>query len=108
MITSVMRWCAIAGIVAVLVWLCLQHEHAGMKGRYVPIPNLAVCIISAAMATFLCKRYWLWFAAPFVAGVVGVLSIGQSGGPFGGVVGLVVGILVVLVPFGNRVTANKA
>ena len=87
----------------VLVWLCLQHEHGGSKGRNVPVPNLAFCILMASLAASLCKRYWFVFAAPLVAGVVGGLCVGSPlDSPFGCVVGLVAGMLVVLMPFGKR------
>ncbi len=92
-----LRWLAIAAVLVLLLLLCLQHEHAGMKGRCVPIPNLASCILVTAEAAFLCKRYWHSLAVPFVAGIAGVFGIaGQLYGPFGGVVGVLIGILVVL------------
>jgi len=98
MVSSGLRWLGIAGVVTALAWLCLQHEHGGMKGSYVPVGSLTFCIICAAAAAMICKRHWLFLAAPFVAGVVGAIAIGPFASPFGGVVGLVVGFLVVLLP----------
>ena len=108
MIRSAVRWLGITGVAVALVCLCLHHGHSGAKGRCVPIPNMAFCILTSSVAAFLCKRYWLVFFSPFVAGVVGGLCVGYwLDSPFGCVVGLVVGMLVMLIPFGRSEAAQR-
>lgn len=97
------RWAAITVVAVALLWLCLQHGHGRAKGTYAPLPNMAASMCLAAAAAFLCKRYWLTMAAPFIAGIAGVFGIGDPHcGPYGGVLGLLVGLLMVLLPIGKR------
>jgi hypothetical protein len=103
MLRSIIRWSAIVAVLAALVWIGAGHEHGRMKGGYVPLPNVASCVIVAAAAAFLCKRYWNMITTPFVGGVAGAFGIAEPfSGPFGGVMGLLVGLLIVLLPTGKR------
>jgi hypothetical protein len=103
MIRAYTRSLALIGVSAVVVWLCSHHEHGGVKGRCVPIPNIVSCIVVAAAAALLCKRFWLAFAVPFVSGVAGVFgAAGPFYGPYGGVLGFLVGLWILLLPFGRR------
>jgi hypothetical protein len=103
------RWLGIVGLVAALLWLCSHHGHGGAKGSYIPLPNVILCVFTAAGAAWLCKRYWLAVASPFVGGIAGVFGIARaSAGPFGGAVGLVVGLLVALLPLGTKCRRAEA
>jgi hypothetical protein len=97
-VRSVFRWIGITSIGALLVWVCMQHDHGGMKYAYIPLPSLAIGVCLAACAAFLCKRYWLTVAGPLVAGLGGVFGIGH---PYGVVLGVAVGLLVILLPLGK-------
>ena len=88
-------------IIPLICGIALQignHHQGGMKGGALSIQNVLVCCAVAVVAAFICKRGWLWFAAPFVAGVFGALI----SGPYGGILGLLVGCVVTLLPFGHR------
>ncbi|MCU0979792.1 MAG: hypothetical protein MUF25_11575, partial [Pirellulaceae bacterium] len=99
MIHSAIRWLAFFGVSGAVVWLCWQHEHGGAKGMAVPVPNVAACVVVAAVTAVLCRRFWLAFAAPFVAGLAGVLAIAEPRcGPYGGLLGILVGIWILLLP----------
>jgi hypothetical protein len=103
MLKSTIRWSATVLVLVALVWVCSGHEHGRAKGTYIPLPNVALCVIVAAIAALLCKHYWNSVTAPFVGGVAGALGIAESfSSPFGGVVGLLVGLLVVLLPTGGQ------
>ena len=97
------RWLALVPIVAGIVWLMAQHHHGGIKGIVIPFLNVIFCIVSASIAGFVCKRLWIGFAVPIVAGITGVFGIaGQFYGPYGGVLGFLVGCVVLILPFGQR------
>ena len=104
----VVRCVAAFAASAILVWLGLHHADGGLKGAYIPLPNLAVCIVVAATAGIVCTRAWSAIAAPALAGIAGVFGIGgQLYGPFGGIVGLLVGLIVVLVPFPWQISRER-
>lgn len=100
------RWVAIATFLTAIAWLVVQHEHGRAKGTTVPFPNVLLCITCAYIAGFACKRFWIEFAVPFIAGIAGVFGIAEtSSGPYGGVLGFLVGCLILLLPFGQQHSA---
>ena len=107
--TLLFRWIAVFAILAMLVWAGMHHANAGLKGAYVPLPNLAVCIVAAATTAIICMRAWSAVAAPAVAGIAGAFGIGSHlFVSFGGVVGFLVGLAVVLVPAPSPTSSNAA
>jgi len=62
MITLTIRWFAMLGALAALLWLCSHSEQANVKGP-IPLTNIVSCIFVSAIAAMLCKRYWLTFAS---------------------------------------------
>ena len=108
MLRTIIRWAAIIVVLAILAWVCSCHAHGRIKGGYVPLPNVILCILVAAVAAILCKHYWNSVTAPFVGGLAGAFGIAESfSGPFGGVVGLLVGVLIVCLPTGRRSAASS-
>jgi hypothetical protein len=86
----------LAAIVALAI-VCSQHATGGVKGAYIPMPNVAESILIAAIAAIACIRYWRPFPAPFVAGIAGAFGILDFRfGPYGGIVGFLTGLLIAL------------
>ena len=107
MIRSAIRWLGFIGVSGAVAWLCWQHEHGGAKGLAVPVPNVVSCVVVAALAAVLCKRFWLALAAPLVSGLAGVLAIAEPRyGPYGGLLGILVGIWILLLPVARRPTPS--
>ena len=109
MIRCAIRWLAFIGVSGLVAWLYWRHEHGGAKGMAVPVPNVAACVVAAAVAAVLCRRFWLAFAAPLVSGLAGVFAIAEPRyGPYGGLLGILVGIWILLLPvvfhFGKQPT----
>lgn len=82
-------------------WMCLIHDHGGVKGSFVPLEVVLYCLIASALAAHITCRGWHWLPAPFVAGVVAGLIAGMSNpvglaSPYGGILGLAVGVVVVV------------
>jgi hypothetical protein len=103
------RWIAAFAVLAILAWAGMHHANAGLKGAYVPLWNVAVCIVAAAIAAIVCLRAWSAVAAPAAAGITGAFLIGSDlFTSFGGVVGLLVGLVVVLVPASSLTSSNAA
>jgi hypothetical protein len=110
---SVLRWAAIVGVAAPLLCLCYQIiEPLTLDPLYFPV--LILCICLAASATFLCERYELAVAAPFVAGTVGLVWMGMfptmalpKAEPEGFGIGLFVSLLVLLLLFGESAKPNE-
>lgn len=97
------RWVAIAIAVTAIVWLVGQHEYGRSKGTAVPFPNVLFSISCACIAGFICKRFWIGLAVPFVAGIAGAFGTADTlSGPYGGVLGFLVGYMILLLPFGQR------
>ena len=102
-IRFVIRWVGITAVVVALVWLASHHEHARAKGTYVPLPNVILCVVVAAIGALLCKRYWRTATCPIIGGIAGVFGIAERfAGPYGGVIGMLVGLLVMLLPWGSK------
>jgi hypothetical protein len=99
------RLVAIVLVLAAIVYWVSLHEQGGMKGSYIPWPNLLICITFACIAGYVCKRIWRGFMVPFVAGIAGVFGIvGGLYGPYGGIMGFLTGCLILVLPVGERTT----
>jgi hypothetical protein len=98
------RWNSVVRVVAtcclfpVLVYLCLQTEHAGLKGmpieKWRPIPIVLCVLVTASLG----KRYVNPMTGMLLGGVGGALGSHQWAGPYGVSVGLPVGIVIALLP----------
>jgi len=96
-------------IAAAIFALIDQRQHGRAKGTPIPFPNVLLCLMSAGVAGLVCKRYWIEYAVPFVAGVAGALGVFEPlSGPYGGVLGFLVGCLVLLLPFERKPRATPA
>ena len=97
------RLLALLAIAAAIFWWINEHHHGRAKGTPIPFPNVLLCLISATVAGLICKRYWIEYAMPFVAGVAGALGIFESlSGPYGGVLGFLVGFFILVLPFDRK------
>ena len=88
----VVQLAAVAALLAISAWACMNRDDIGIKGRPVSLDTIVLCIAAAAVAAYVTARFWHFFPAPFISGVAGALF----GGPFGGVIGLLVGVAVVV------------
>jgi uncharacterized membrane protein len=86
--------------------LGVNHGVGGLKGGYVPLENVVICVATAATMAYFVSHQWHWFPAPFVAGIVGAIFIGGIDGPYGGILGLTVGVVVVTI-FGPTHQARR-
>lgn len=93
---SFVRIVLVLFLIPLLVHLCLQTDHARVKGMPLETWKLIPLITCAIVATLLGKRFLNGFAAVFLGGIGGVFGACDNlAGPYGGIVGLVVGMIVV-------------
>ncbi|MFV1966034.1 MAG: hypothetical protein ACC628_11460 [Pirellulaceae bacterium] len=86
-------------VVPLLVYLCLQTEHARLKGTSMDAWRLIPLILTAAAAAGIGKRFLNSISGLFFGGIGGLFgTLDQFAGPYGGIVGLLVGTIVVLLP----------
>ena len=92
-----------------LVLLCLQTDHARLKGMPLEAWRLVPLISCAGAAAIIGKpRLHPLIVVP-LAGIAGAFgSLDQLAGPYGASVGILVGAIVVLFPYNGRVrTENR-
>ena len=94
-----MRWPRVVQFVATIAVIALAmfaipfRSHIGFKGAAVPIVSLVTCFAASCVVAYITARAWHWVPAPFVAGIVGVVTGGRLG-PVGGIFGFFVGLAV--------------
>lgn len=85
------------------VFLALQTDHAGIKGKPVDPWNLVPSLLLATTFALLGKRFSNRVIAVGLGGLGGALGIvDRLAGPYGVVVGIVTGLLVVTLPVFER------
>jgi len=108
---SVFRVVLALCVVSLLVYLCLQTEHAQIKGTPMDTWRLIPLILAAAAAAGIGKRFLNSVSGLFLGGIGGAIgTFDHSSGPYGGTVGLLVGAIVVLIPvikITNRQASSK-
>ncbi len=86
-------------LVPLLVYLCLQTDHARLKGTPMDPWRLVPLIFTAAAAAAIGKRFFNSISGLFLGGIGGAFgTFDQFAGPYGGIVGLLLGAMVVLFP----------
>jgi len=97
------RLLALLAIATAIFWWINEHHHGRAKGTPIPFSNVLLCLLSATVAGLICKRYWIEYAVPFVAGVAGAFGIFEPlSGPYGGVLGFLVGFFILVLPFDRK------
>jgi len=94
-------------LVPALVYLCLQTDHARLKGMPMESWRLVPLILTAAIAALLGKRFLNSISGLFLGGIGGAFgTLDNFAGPYGGVVGLLVGAIVVVLPVMHKPKSN--
>ena len=92
-----------ACLVPLLLYLCMQTDHARMKGTPMNTWRLIPLIFTAATFAFLGKRFLNSIAGLFLGGIGGAFgTLDSFAGPYGGVVGLLVGAIVIAIPIMHK------
>jgi len=100
---TVTRFIIVACVVPLLVYLCLQTDHARLKGMPMEAWRLIPLILTAATFAFLGKRFLNSMAGLFLGGIGGAFgTLDNFAGPYGGVVGLLVGAIVIAIPIMHK------
>ena len=90
-------------LVPLLVYLCLQTDHARLKGMPMDTWRLIPLILTAAAFALIGKRFVNSIAGLFLGGIGGAFgTLDNFAGPYGGVVGLVVGAIVIAIPIMHK------
>lgn len=106
---TVIRLVIAASLVPLLVYLCLQTDHARLKGMPMETWRLIPLILTAAIFAVLGKRFINSVAGLFLGGIGGAFgTLDDFAGPYGGVVGLVVGDIVIAIPILHKPRSNIA
>ena len=97
-----------ACLVPLLCYLCLQTDHARLKGTPMEPWRLIPLILAAATFALLGKRFLNTIAGLFLGGIGGVFgTLDNLSGPYGGVVGLLVGGIVIAIPIMHKPRSNN-
>ena len=97
------RLIIVACLVPLLVYLCLQTDHARLKGTPMEAWRLIPLILTAATFAVLGKRFLNSVAGLFLGGIGGAFgTLDNFAGPYGGVVGLLVGAIVIAIPIMHK------
>ena len=106
---TVIRFVIAACLVPVLVYLCLQTDHARLKGMPMDTWRLIPLILTATTFAVLGKRFLNSIAGLFLGGIGGAFGTSDNfAGPYGGVVGLLVGAIVIAIPIKHKPRSNNA
>ena len=90
-------------LVPLLVYLCLQTDHARLKGMPMDTWRLIPLILTAVAFALVGKRFINSIAGLFLGGIGGAFgTLDNFGGPYGGVVGLIVGAIVIAIPIMHK------
>ena len=90
-----------------LVYLCLQTDHARLKGMPMESWRLVPLILTAAAAAISGRRFLNSVSGLFLGGIGGAFgTLDNSATPYGGVVGLLVGAIVVVLPVIHKPNSN--
>ncbi|TWT61522.1 hypothetical protein [Rubinisphaera italica] len=106
---AVIRLVIAVCLVPMLVYLCLQTDHARLKGMPMENWRLIPLILTATTFAFLGKRFLNSIAGLFLGGIGGAFgTLDNFAGPYGGVVGLLVGAIVIAIPIMHKPRPNSA
>ena len=90
-----------------LVYLCLQTDHARLKGMPIESWRLLPLIVVATTCALVGRRFLNAVAGVLLGGIGGVFgTLDHFAGPYGGVVGLVTGTIVVALPIWEKPRAK--
>jgi len=95
---SVLRILVVCCLFPVLVFLCLQTEHAGLKGMPIEKWRPVAIVVCALVAASVGKRYVNSITGMLLGGLGGAFGSQELAGPYGVCVGLLVGIIIALLP----------
>ena len=95
---SVIRVVAACCLFPVLVYLCLQTEHAALKGMPIEKWRPLTIVLCALVTASLGKRYVNPMTGMLLGGIGGAFGSHEWAGPYGVSAGLLVGIIIVLLP----------
>ena len=105
--TALARSVIVVCLLPVLVYLCLQTDHARLKGMPMESWRLLPLIMAAAACALLGKRILNSVAGVFIGGVGGAFgTLDQFAGPYGALVGLVTGAIAVAIPIFEKPRSN--
>jgi hypothetical protein len=94
-------------LVPLLVYLCLQADHARLAGTPMESWRLLPLIVTAATSALLGKRFVNSIAGLLLGGIGGAFgTLDTLAGPYGSVVGLVIGAIVVALPVLDKPPSN--
>lgn len=94
-----LRIASLIALTILLVYLCLQTDHARLKDYPMESWRLAPLLLLASVAALIGRKFLNPLGGLFLGGIGGALgTLDSMATVYGGVVGLVVGAILVLLP----------
>ena len=96
-------------LMVLLVYLCMQTDHARLKGYPMEPWRLVPLLLLASAATLIGKHFLNAISGLVLGGIGGALGpLDPLSTVYGGVVGLVVGAILVLLPAMSKVKPGSS